>query len=203
MNLENVAIVILNYNGGGYLKKFLPKVIQYSDNAAIVVIDNQSTDNSVSLISEKFPSVRTIILQENLGFAGGYNAGLKVVKADFYVLLNSDVAVSKGWLYPLIELLKSEEKIAACQPKIKSYHEPKKFEYAGAAGGFIDTFGYPFCRGRIFDSLEEDVEQYNDTCEIFWATGACLAIKSSLYHDFGGLDDFFLHTWKKSIFAGA
>ncbi len=189
--MNKVAVVILNWNGKDFLAKFLPSVVQYSLNAQIIVADNGSTDNSVDFIKTNFPTVNIIINDKNYGFAGGYNKALQQVSAKYYVLLNSDVEVTKNWINPIIKLMETDEKIAACQPKIKDYNNKEYFEYAGAAGGFIDKYGYPLCRGRIFDNLEKDHHQYNDVKEIFWASGACLFIKSELYHKIGGLDEYF------------
>ncbi len=175
----SIAVVILNWNGRKYLQQFLPTLIQYSkDEAEIIVADNASTDDSVSFLRSSFPDIRIIQNPDNGGFARGYNLALSQVKADHYILLNSDIEVTENWISPVIELMEQDERIAACQPKIRSYLEPKKFEYAGAAGGFIDKYGYPFCRGRIFLSIEEDHGQYDDVIEIFWATGACLFVKA-------------------------
>lgn len=191
----HVAVVILNWNGRSYLEKFLPVLIQHSNHEAeIIVADNASTDDSVALLQNSFPAIRVIQNAANGGFARGYNLALKQVEADYYILLNSDIEVTENWIRPIIELMESDPQIAACQPKIRSYHEPKKFEYAGAAGGYIDKYGYPFCRGRIFLAIEEDHGQYDDYAEIFWATGACLFVRADLFHKFGGLDeDFFAH----------
>lgn len=192
--MNRTAIVILNYNGADYLQKFLPSVIEYSTEAEIIVADNGSTDESLLVMHTQFPNVKVIPLDANYGYCGGYNRALKQVTADYYVLLNSDIAVTKQWITPLIRLLDSNKHIAAVQPKILSYHNPAVFEYAGAAGGFIDALGYPFCRGRIFDYVETDHGQYNDEIPVFWATGACLMIRSTVYHQFEGLDeDFFAH----------
>lgn len=193
--MTEVAVVILNYNGRNFLQQFLPSVLQFSPDAKVIVADNGSTDDSVHILETDFsPRVEIIRINKNLGFCGGYNYVLKLVDARYYVLLNSDVEVTVGWIEPIISLFKTNIKIAAVQPKIKSFHEKNKFEYAGAAGGFIDSFGYPFCRGRIFNHLEEDTGQYNDTRQIFWATGACLFIRAETYHAMGGLDeDFFAH----------
>ena len=206
--MHQIAVVILNWNGAEYLKKFLPTLIQYSNQAEIIVADNGSTDQSVSLLQAEFPQVRLIILDRNYGFCEGYNRALQQVHAKYYVLLNSDVQVTDGWLQPMYALLESKEAIAACQPKILSYAEPTKFEYAGAAGGFIDYLGTPFCRGRIFQHVESDLGQYNDTTEIFWATGACLMIRADSYHAMQGLDaDFFAHMeeidfcWRLQLFG--
>ncbi len=193
--MKKVAIVILNYNGRSFLEKFLPNVIENSsEHAEIIVADNCSTDDSVEFLKKHHPNIRLIINDFNGGFSTGYNIALRQIEADYYVLLNSDIEVTKNWIRPVVELMESDEKIAACQPKILSYHDKEKFEYAGAAGGYIDKYGYPFCRGRIFQHLETDNGQYDDVKEIFWATGACMFVKASLYHKFGGLDDsFFAH----------
>lgn len=191
---KKTAVVILNYNGEKFLRQFLPLVIQYTKNAEIIVADNASTDHSLQLLLHEFPSVRIIPLKENTGFCGGYNRALKYVETEYYVLLNSDVEVTPGWLEPLEKLLDGNPKIAVAQPKIKSFRQKDFFEYAGAAGGFIDSLGYPFCRGRLFDTVEEDTGQYNDEREIFWATGACMIIRSRVFHEVGGFDeDFFAH----------
>lgn len=192
--LNKVSVVILNYNGEKLLPRFLPSVIEHSKNATVIVVDNASTDQSLKILATQFPHIQVITLDQNYGFCGGYNRALKQVEAQYYVLLNSDVAVTPGWLDPLLELLDSNPAIAAVQPKILSYHHKDHFEYAGAGGGFIDSFGYPFCRGRLFEVTEKDNGQYNDTREIFWATGACMMVKSTVYHELGGLDeDFFAH----------
>ncbi|MBX9852786.1 MAG: glycosyltransferase family 2 protein [Cytophagaceae bacterium] len=192
--MNQVAVVILNWNGRHFLERFLPSVIQHSGQAKIVVADNASTDDSVEFVKKHFPSVEIILIPTNQGYTGGYNYALPKVEAKYYVLLNSDIEVTPGWLEPVIALMEKDSSIAACQPKIKSFAEKNKFEYAGAAGGFIDKLGYPFCRGRIFDSVETDEGQYNDTREIFWATGACLFVRSTAYYEAGGLDnDFFAH----------
>ncbi len=189
------AVVILNWNGKTFLEQFLPMLIRFSrQEARIIIADNASTDGSVELVKERFPEVEVIRNPENFGFSKGYNQALKQVDETYYVLLNSDIEVTEGWLSPLIALMDSDPMIGACQPKILSYHERDKFEYAGAAGGFIDKYGYPFCRGRIFTSLEQDHGQYNEESEIFWATGACMIVRADLYHALGGLDDdFFAH----------
>ena len=187
------AVVILNYNGSSYLRQFLPSVIQFSHQAKIVVADNGSTDDSISVL-QNFPEVEVLKLNKNLGFCGGYNTALQHIEATYYVLLNSDIEVTANWLTPLIARLDNDDRIAAVQPKILSYHQKEYFEYAGAAGGFLDVLGYPFCRGRIFDTLEKDTGQYDQAVPIFWATGACLMIRSNHYHQLGGLDeDFFAH----------
>jgi GT2 family glycosyltransferase len=190
-----VAVVILNYNGKDFLRKFLPTVLERTGNDAEVwVADNNSLDGSTEVMKDEFPEVKLIENKYNAGFAGGYNMAFKHIEADYYVLLNSDIEVTEGWINPVIELMESDKKIAACQPKILSYYERSEFEYAGASGGFIDKFGYPFCRGRVFQSLEKDHGQYDDAIEVFWATGACMFVRADIYHEFGGLDDdFFAH----------
>lgn len=188
------AVVILNYNGEKLLPQFLPSVIAHSKNATVIVADNASTDQSLKILEAQFHQVQVITLEQNYGFCGGYNRALKQVEAQYYVLLNSDVEVTPGWLDPLLALLDSNPLIAAVQPKILSYHKKNHFEYAGAGGGFIDSFGYPFCRGRLFDFTEKDIGQYNDYREIFWASGACMVVRSTVYHELNGLDeDFFAH----------
>lgn len=192
--MKRVAVVILNYNGKGFLEKFLPKVIANSADAEVIVADNQSTDDSVAFLKQNFPSIRLIVNSENGGFAKGYNDALKSVQAEYYVLLNSDIEVTENWIHPCIELLESDDSIVAVQPKVLAYHDPQHFEHAGAAGGFLDKDFYPFCQGRIFEQTELDKNQYEQVREIFWATGACLFIRSSAYHEVGGLDeDFFAH----------
>jgi len=190
-----IAVVILNWNGKTFLEKFLPNVVECStDVAEVIVADNASTDDSVDFLNQHFPTIRLIQNAENGGFSKGYNDALKQIDADYFVLLNSDIEVTKNWIQPVIDLMESDPKIAVCQPKIRSYYEREKFEYAGGAGGFMDKFGYPFCRGRIFDTTEIDTGQYDDVCEIFWATGAAMFVKASIYKEFGGLDeDFFAH----------
>lgn len=190
----NTAIVILNYNGQKHLQQYLPGVLQWSNGCPIYVIDNCSTDQSVEILEKDFPSVKRIINDKNHGFAGGYNAGLKQIKADVFVLLNSDVEVAENWMDAPLQLLETNAQAAACQPKIKAFLKPGYFEHAGASGGFIDRYGFPFCRGRIFDQAEEDKGQYNDSKEVFWATGACMFIKADLFFKAGGFDeDFFAH----------
>jgi GT2 family glycosyltransferase len=192
--MSRTAVVILNFNGEKLLQQFLPSVIQYSSNAEIIIADNNSTDGSIPFVKTTFPQIRIIHLDQNYGFCGGYNRSLKQVDADYFVLLNSDIEVTPDWLGPMIQLLDIDQSIAAVQPKILSYHNKQKFEHAGAGGGFIDSLGYPFCRGRIFDYVEDDKGQYNDQREVFWATGACLMIRSDVFKNFGGFDeDFFAH----------
>ncbi|GAB3266688.1 glycosyltransferase family 2 protein [Larkinella harenae] len=192
--MDQVAIVILNYNGKSFLERFLPSVLLHSAGCPVYVADNCSTDSSVAFVKEKFPEVRLVQLPVNLGYAGGYNAALKEIEARYYLLLNSDVEVSPGWLLPLQRLLEQNAQIAACQPKIRAYTTPHLFEYAGAAGGYIDYLGYPFCRGRIFDTVEIDQGQYDDTRQIFWATGACMLVRADVFHQLDGFDPrFFAH----------
>jgi len=188
------AVVILNYNGITYLREFLPVLTKNTLQSRIIIADNCSTDGSVSFIEQEYADLKLIKLTKNYGFAGGYNHTLTQLQEKYYILLNSDIEVTYGWDVPLLDMLKNNVEIAACQPKIRSYHNRDYFEYAGAAGGFIDILGYPFCRGRIFDVIEKDYGQYEDTREIFWATGACLAVKSEVYHDLNGFDaTFFAH----------
>ncbi len=192
--MDKVAVVILNYNGQKYLEKFLSKVEEYSPNNCVWIIDNKSTDNSLNYLKSEHQKVRVIELPENSGFSKGYNDGLSQIKAEYFVLLNSDVEVTPNWLSPLLELMDTDETIAAAQPKVLDYNNKEQFEYAGAGGGLIDTFGYPFCRGRLFLTLEKDEGQYDDISRIFWATGACFLIRSKDYFQFGMLDeDFFAH----------
>ena len=189
-----LAIVILNWNGADLLKKYLPSVVAYSGGAEIYVIDNASTDNSLSVLKEEFPNVGIVLNDSNYGFAGGYNTGLKSIEADCYCLLNSDVAVTENWLEPILKGFASMPEATILQPKILDLKNKAYFEYAGAAGGFIDKLGYPFCRGRIFQALEEDMGQYDDIHEIFWATGACMFIKSAVFWSLNGFDtDYFAH----------
>lgn len=188
----SVAIVILNWNGKHYLQQFLSSIISSTyPNYKIVVVDNASTDGSFDLLREEFQEVDVMIFKENLGFAKGYNEALKGMDADYYAILNSDVEVSENWLEPIVELLEQNEVNAACQPKILSYNSKTKFEYAGASGGWLDEYGYPFARGRIFDYCEEDIGQYDKTEEVFWASGAALIIKSKVFHQLQGFDEFF------------
>ena len=192
--MSRIAVVILNFNGKDFLEKFLPSVIQKSFGAEIIVADNASTDGSVKWLHDNFPELKLLVSNKNLGYAGGYNWALSQVKTEYFVLLNSDIEVADNWLTPIYELMESDERIAACQPKVLSYHQKEYFEYAGASGGFVDKLGYPFCRGRVFEALEKDEGQYEDVHEVFWATGACLMVRAQVYHDLGGLDtDFFAH----------
>lgn len=195
-NPIKVAIVILNWNGSGMLRDFLPSVIRYSqmDGVEIYVADNGSTDDSLAVLKNSYPEVHRIILDENYGFAEGYNRALKGLHSQYYVLLNSDVEVTEDWLIPLIGYMDTHPGVAACQPKIRSWHNRDYFEYAGACGGFIDQYGYPFCRGRIMATVEKDSGQYDTVLPVFWATGAALFIRSADYWQVGGLDGrFFAH----------
>lgn len=189
------AIVILNWNGKKFLEQFLPSLIDsLIPDSEIWVADNASTDDSLEFLANKFPSIKLLRLDKNWGFAGGYNKAFEKIDAEYYILLNSDIEVSKNWLTPLVEFMDKNPTYHACQPKILSYYEKDKFEYAGASGGFIDEGGFPFCRGRIFNKLEVDNGQYNDIVDIFWASGASLMIRSDIYKKLGGLDDsFFAH----------
>jgi GT2 family glycosyltransferase len=189
------AIVILNWNGQKLLEQFLPSVVNFSlDEATIYIADNASTDDSVSYVKTHFPSVKIIKNSQNGGYSKGYNDALKTIDADIYCLLNSDVEVTENWLKPITEAFRNDINTAIIQPKLLDFKEKTKFEYAGAGGGFIDVFGYPYCRGRIFNYLETDHGQFDDETEIFWASGACLFIRSTVYHEVGGLDeDYFAH----------
>ena len=189
-----IAVVILNWNGILLLEKFLPSIVQYSPEATIYVADNASTDDSISYIKAFFPSVQIIKNESNLGFASGYNEALKHIDAEIYALVNSDIEVTDNWLQPILKTFENEPETAIIQPKILDYKRKEYFEYAGAAGGFIDKYGYPYCRGRIFETLEKDNGQYDDTREIFWASGACFFIRSLVYKELNGFDDaFFAH----------
>lgn len=191
-SLPKVSIVILNWNGQKYLQQFLPSVLstQY-ENFEIIVADNGSTDDSVSFLQTNYPAIRLIRFTENYGFAKGYNDALKKVQSDYYILLNSDVEVSSGWLQPMVDLMEGNNSIAACQPKILSFSNRKMFEYAGAAGGWLDKYGYPFAKGRVFDICEEDNGQYDQSEPIFWASGAALFIRSTVFHEMKGFDEYF------------
>lgn len=192
------AIVILNWNGAQMLRRFLPSVLVHTpaELATVIVADNGSTDDSLAVLSHEFPQVSVLPLEHNFGFAEGYNRALRKVgySFDYYLLLNSDVETPEGWLQPLLDYMNAHPDVAACQPKLRAEHTRTHFEYAGAAGGYLDSLGYPFCRGRLFDTVEEDLGQYDDVTDVFWATGAALLIRSRLYWEVGGLDGrFFAH----------
>ena len=191
---KDIAVVILNWNGQQWLEKFLPTVIEKSSMANIYIADNASTDDSISLIENNFPSVKIIQNQLNEGYAKGYNDALKDLKEKYFVLLNSDIEVTNNWIKPIINLMEENPNISACQPKILDYNNKDSFEYAGASGGYIDNLGYPFTRGRIFDSIESDNNQYDDVKEIFWASGACFFVRADHFNEVNGFDnDFFAH----------
>ena len=191
-----IAVIILNWNGEALLREFLPKVIATTDStlADVIVADNGSTDGSVSLLEQEFPQVKLLKFTENYGFAEGYNRAIEQTGYKYTILLNSDVATSDNWLAPLYEYMEAHLEVGACQPKLLSYRDPEMFEYAGASGGFIDKNGYPYCRGRLFATVEKDNHQYDDIISVFWATGAALMVRSEVYLSVGGLDkDFFAH----------
>ena len=194
--MKKIAVIILNWNGEDLLRKFLPSVCAHTNAniADVIVVDNGSDDNSVEVLKQEFPQVKTLLFPQNYGFAAGYNKALEMLDYKYAVLLNSDVETTPHWLEPLLEFAEGNLDVAACQPKIKSLRKREEFEYAGAAGGFIDRYGYPFCRGRIFNTLETDRGQYDDICDIFWASGAALFVRSEIYKKVGGLDpSFFAH----------
>ena len=193
---KRVAVIILNWNGEKLLREFLPSVVKNTntDLGRVVVVDNHSTDGSWICLEQEFPEVERVLFEDNFGFAGGYNRAIEMIEAEYVVLLNSDVEVAPGWLEPLVAVLDRDERVAAVQPKILAYRDKKKFEYAGAAGGYIDYLGFPFCRGRVMDTTEQDDGQYDDEVDVFWATGASLCIRRDVYRATGGLDEaFFAH----------
>lgn len=191
--MNQIAIVILNWNGKDFLNKFLPRVLKHSNDARVIVADNASTDDSVSFLKENYPTVELVVNDSNGGFAKGYNDALKQIQSPFYLLLNSDVEVTENWLNPLMETMK-DSSVAGCQPKVLAYHDKNRFEHAGACGGFLDHNYYPFCRGRIFETTEKDQHQYDHEMEVFWTSGACMLIRSEVFHQVGGFDeDFFAH----------
>ena len=192
--MARVAILILNFNGEEHLQRFLPSIISNSPGCDLIVGDNCSTDNSIQILATSFPEVKVIKLDKNYGYAEGYNQLIRQVDNEYIALVNSDVEATPNWTEGLVSILDSTEKVAAVQPKILSFNKRQEFEYAGAAGGYLDRYGYPFCRGRIFSTLEEDLGQYNDTCEVFWASGACFMVKKSVFEELGGFDrHFFAH----------
>lgn len=192
--MPDIAVVILNWNGKSYLERFLPVLIERTPGAEIIVADNASADDSVQFLKTSFPQIRIIQNDKNYGFAEGYNISLSQIDARYFVLLNSDIEVDHNWLEPLVSVMESDSEIAACQPKIIDYYKRNLFEYAGASGGFIDKLGFPFCRGRIFNSIEEDHGQYDEMTDVFWASGACLMVRADCFKTLGGLDaDFFAH----------
>ena len=192
--MKKIAVVILNWNGRKLLEEFLPSIVRFSPEAAVYVADNASSDDSISFIKNTFPSIKIIQNTHNFGFAKGYNQALRFVEEDYYALVNSDVEVTENWLSPILEIFENESQISIIQPKILAYKNKEMFEYAGAGGGFIDKYGFPFCRGRIFQSLEKDLGQYDDETEIFWASGACFFIRKEVYRQLNGFDeDFFAH----------
>ena len=192
--MKDIAIVILNWNGVRMLRQYLPSVLRYSQEAEVIVADNASNDDSLKLLEQEFPEVRTIVLEKNFGFAEGYNQALRQVEAKYYLLLNSDVEVTEGWLRPMLSYMEAHEDVVACQPKLKCEWDRSMLEYAGACGGYIDKLGYPFCRGRVFSTVEKDWAQYDTVATVAWATGAALMIRSREYWETGGLDGrFFAH----------
>ncbi|WP_166925053.1 glycosyltransferase family 2 protein [Flavobacterium poyangense] len=192
--MDKIAVVILNWNGVKLLEQFLPSVVQFSAGATIYVADNASTDHSINFIKENFPTIKIVQNNGNHGFAKGYNDALQHIDAELYALVNSDIEVTENWLKPIIETFDTEKETAIIQPKILDFKNKEYFEYAGAAGGFIDKYGYPYCRGRIFETIEKDNGQYDDNCELSWASGACFFIRSSVYHELEGFDEtFFAH----------
>ena len=189
-----IAIVILNWNGKALLEQFLPSVVKHSHNASIYVVDNASSDDSINFVKTCFPTIKIIQNKKNFGFSKGYNEGLKNIEADVFCLLNNDVEVTPGWLNPIVEIFNNELNTVAIQPKILDFKRKDYFEYAGAAGGFIDKYGYPYCRGRIFNTIEKDNGQFDDNSKIFWASGACLFIRKEIYNKLHGFDEsFFAH----------
>lgn len=191
--MDKVAVVILNWNGKEMLRRFLPGVLAHT-RGEVYVADNASSDGSLAFLAEEFPAVKTIPLEQNYGFAEGYNQALSRIEAEYFILLNSDVEVRDDWVSPMLDYLEAHPGVAACQPKILSWHAPQMFEYAGAAGGYLDALGYPYCRGRILGTVECDEGQYDEAASVFWATGAALMVRSSVYREVGGLDArFFAH----------
>ena len=194
-SIPALSIVLLSYNSRDYLERFIPILLKHTPSQhEIVVVNNGSTDDTETFLNENYPHLRVVKIEKNKGFTNGYKESLKQIQADYYCLLSSDVEVSENWTEPIMKVFQEDPNVAVCQPKIKSWHKRNEFEYAGASGGFLDKYGYLFCRGRLFYSVEEDTGQYNDITEIFWASGACFFIKSEVYHSIGGLDDdFYAH----------
>lgn len=195
MNKPHVAIVIIHWNRRQLLEQFLPALVKTTySNYTIVIADNKSDDDSVVWVKQHYPQVQIVVNDGNYGYAGGYNKALPHVKADYYVLLNNDIEVTPNWIEPIIEVMEADKRVGAVQPKMLDYNNRTKFEYAGASGGYMDTLGYAFCRGRMFEELEVDQQQYNDTKQVFWATGACMFVRAELFHKLGGFDEhFFAH----------
>ena len=192
--MEKTAIIILNWNGAQMLRTYLPSVIAHTKGAEIIVADNGSTDNSLEVLAQEFPAVKTIVLDTNYGFAEGYNRSIAQVDSEYVVLLNSDVEVTEGWLSPLLDYMETHPEVVAVQPKIRAWREKDRFEHAGAAGGYLSWLGYPYCRGRRFGRVEQDHGQYDTIAEIEWTTGACMCVRTSVYKECGGLDAaFFAH----------
>lgn len=192
--MKKIAVVILNWNGRSLLEEFLPSIVRFSPEATIYVADNASSDDSISFVKHTFPSIKIIQNTDNFGFAKGYNQAMRFVEEDYYALVNSDIEVTENWLVPILEIFENQPETAIIQPKILDYKNKEMFEYAGAGGGFIDKYGFPFCRGRIFQSIEKDLGQYNDETEIFWASGACFFIRKEVFRKLNGFDeDFFAH----------
>ena len=192
--MKPIAVVVLNWNGKALLETFLPSVVQHSDEAQVYLVDNASTDDSVPFVKATFPSIKIIQNAGNYGFAQGYNEALQQLEEPIYALVNSDIEVTENWLHPILSHFESHPQTAIAQPKLLDYKNKSYFEYAGAAGGFIDRFGYAYCRGRVFETLEKDEHQYPEPAKIFWATGACFFIRRDVYHQLGGLDaSFFAH----------
>jgi GT2 family glycosyltransferase len=194
--MTRVSIVILNWNGIDFLKRFIPSVLEYSSgkDMALWIADNGSTDGSAGFLKERYPEINLLEFDLNYGFAGGYNRALSLIESEYFILLNSDVEVTPGWTEPMLKIMESDPEVAACMPKIRDLNRREYFEYAGASGGFMDFMGYPFCRGRIFDLVEEDKGQYDEEREVFWATGACMMVRAADWHSLRGFDDrFFAH----------
>ena len=189
--MSTAAVIILNYNGVHFLEKFLPSVVAHSKGHRLIVADNASTDDSRSFLSKEYPQIEIIAFDQNHGFAQGYNLALRDINNPYSILLNSDVEVTAGWIEPVLEMMERDARVVAAQPKIRAYHQPNHFEHAGAAGGYIDRLGYPFCRGRIFDQTELDAGQYDDRVPVFWASGACFFVRTEAFRRFGGFDPLF------------